>query len=58
MLGYPPPPPPPRGARRLTARPAGPLGLGQPGGGGGLQPKRLHTPRGHTLASGGPRGQF
>ena len=27
---YQPPPPPPRGARRLTARPADPRGLGQP----------------------------
>ena len=60
MLGYPlTPPPPTRGARRLTARPAGPQGLGQPRGGGPpplLQPpKRLHTPRGHALAGGSPR---
>ena len=58
MLGYPPTPPPPRGAWRLTARPADPQGLGQPRGGGSppLQPPKLsHTPRGHTLAGGGPR---
>ena len=61
MLGYPPtPPPPPRGAQRLTARLADPQGSGQPRGGEGsppspLQPpKRLHTPRGHTLAGGSP----
>ena len=35
MLGY-PQTPPPRGASRLTARPADPQGLGQPGGGGGM----------------------
>ena len=29
---------PPRGARRLTARPADPQGLGQPRGGGGVPP--------------------
>ena len=62
-----PPPPPARGARRLTARPADPQGLGQPRGGGDplpwgrwgtpLQPpKRLHTPWGHTLAGSSPRG--
>ena len=38
MLGYPPTPPPPRGARRLTARPADPQGLGQPRGGEGSPP--------------------
>ena len=60
MLGYPPTPLP--GAWRLTARPADPQGLGQPRGGGWgspapLQPPKLsHTPRGHTLAGGGPRG--
>ena len=32
------PPPPPRGARRLTTRPAGPQGLGQPRGGGSPPP--------------------
>ena len=57
MLGY--PPTPPGGARRLTARPADPQGLGQPRGGEPpppLQPPKLsHTPRGHTLAGGGPR---
>ena len=53
--------PPPWGARRLTARPADPQGLGQPRGGWGpppppLQPPKLsHTPQGHTLAGGGPR---
>ena len=36
MLGY--PPTPPRGARRLTARPADPQGLGQPRGEGGVPP--------------------
>ena len=69
MLGYPLTPPPPRGARRLTARPANPQGLGQPrpppppslGGGWGssppLQPpKWLHTPWGHTLPGSSPRG--
>ena len=53
-------PPPPRGARRLTAQPANPQGLGQPRGGGvpptPQPPKRLQTPRGHTLASVGSRG--
>ena len=54
------PPPHPWGARRLTARLADPQGLGQPRGGGPrlptpLQPPKLsHTPRGHTLAGGGP----
>ena len=56
------PPPPPRGARRLTACPADPQGLGQPKGWGGSPsppiqpPKRSHSPRGHKLAGGGPRG--
>ena len=36
MLGY--PPTPPGGARRLTARPADPQGLGQPRGGKGSPP--------------------
>ena len=70
MLGY-TPTPPPQGARRLTARPADPQGLGQPRGGEGSPPPPLwggggppptpqppklsHTPRGHTLAGGGPR---
>ena len=55
MLGYPPPPPPPppRGARRLTARPADPQGLGQPGGGGGgggaTNPKTVAHPSGSHI---------
>ena len=45
MLGYPLTPPPPRGARRLTARPADPQGLGQPrGGGGATTPKTVAHP--------------
>ena len=57
MLGY---PPAPRRARRLTAQPANPRGLGQPRGGGSPRPPlqtptRLHTPRGHTLACSRPR---
>ena len=55
MLGY--PPTPPRGARRLTARPADPQGLGQPRGGGGVpppySPQNCRTPLGvtHWLAA-------
>ena len=55
-------PPPPLGAWRLTARPANPQGLGRPRGGWGSPPppyspqKLSHTPRGHTLAGGGPCG--
>ena len=57
MLGYPLPPPPPRGARRLTARPADPQGLGQPRGGEGsprpYSPQNCRTPLGvtHWLAA-------
>ena len=63
MLWY-PPTPPPRGARRLTARPADPKVWVNQGGGEGsppppppppTDPKLSHTPRGHTLAGGGPR---
>ena len=58
MLGY-PPTPPPRGAQWLTARPADPQGLGQPREGGSPPPPPYNpqngcTPRGHTLAGGGP----
>ena len=43
------PPPPPR--------PAYPLGLGQQGGGGSLEPlKRLNTPRGRVMAGSRPPG--
>ena len=38
-----PPPPPGGGGRRLTARPADPQGLGQPGGGEGFPPPS-HSP--------------
>ena len=52
-------PPPPR---QMTAGPAGPQGLGQPGGGEPPRPpqppKKLHTPQGHALASGGFLGEM
>ena len=56
MLGYPPtPPPPPWGARRPTARPADPQGLGQPRGGSPppYSPQNCRTPLGvtHWLAA-------
>ena len=50
MLRYTPTrPPPPPGARRLTARPADPEGLGQPRGGGATPPHPLRVT--HWLAA-------
>ena len=46
MLGY--PPTPPRGARRLTAQPADPQGLGQPRGGEGSPPPPYSPPNCRT----------
>ena len=59
MLGYPPPPPPPPppwGAQGLTACRDPRFGSTKGGGDSPLQPpKRLHTPRDHTLAGSSPR---
>ena len=58
MLGYPPTPPPPRGARRLTTRPADPLGLGQRRGwgGGSTTPEMVEHPSGSNPGWEQPRG--
>ena len=64
MLGYPPsPPPPPPGepGGRPPDSPTPKVWVNQGGGGTPppLQPPKLsHTPRGHTLAGGGPRALY
>ena len=58
MLGYPPTPPGSLAADRPTRRPPR-FGSTKGGGSPPLQPPKLsHTPRGHTLAGGGPRSAW